>query len=45
MKASVRGIAFSYSGNLIAYITDKMMGQQSEPNIIDVRDPHNVDGK
>ncbi|KAB7497024.1 Eukaryotic translation initiation factor 3 subunit I [Armadillidium nasatum] len=43
MKASVRGISFSYSGNLIAYTTDKMMGQQSELNIIDVREPNNVD--
>ena len=42
MKASVRGIEFSYGGNLIAYTTDKMMGQESEVKVLDLR---SQDGK
>lgn len=45
MKTSVRGVNFSYSGTMIAYTTDKMMGHNSELNIIDVRDPKDVDRK
>lgn len=45
MKTSVRGVSFSYSGTMIAYTTDKMMGHNSELNIIDVREPNNIDGK
>lgn len=45
MKTSVRGVNFSYSGTMIAYTTDKMMGHNSELNIIDVREPKNVDRK
>ncbi|KAG0719008.1 Eukaryotic translation initiation factor 3 subunit I [Chionoecetes opilio] len=43
MKTSVRGVGFSYSGTMIAYTTDKMMGHNSELSIIDVREPNNVD--
>ncbi|KAK7078592.1 Eukaryotic translation initiation factor 3 subunit I [Halocaridina rubra] len=43
-KTSVRGVSFSYSGTMIAYTTDKMMGQNSELIIIDVREPNDIDG-
>ncbi|KAK4329360.1 hypothetical protein Pmani_000283 [Petrolisthes manimaculis] len=43
MKTSVRGVNFSYSGTMVAYTTDKMMGHHSELNIIDIREPNNVD--
>lgn len=36
-KTSVRGVAFSYSGNLIACTTDNIMGHNSELCILDSR--------
>jgi len=36
-KSAVRTCAFSYSGNMVAYSTDRAMGQQCIINIVDVR--------
>ncbi|XP_018026808.2 eukaryotic translation initiation factor 3 subunit I [Hyalella azteca] len=42
-KSSIRGVSFSYSGSLIAYTTDKMMGQESEVRITDIRERQDVE--
>ena len=36
-RSAVRTCAFSYSGNMVAYSTDRAMGQQCVINIVDVR--------
>lgn len=38
-NSSVRACAFSYSGNLAVYATDKALGHQCEMFIIDIRTP------
>ena len=40
--SAVRTCGFSYSSNLVAYSTDKAMGQPSELNIFDMRDSQQV---
>ena len=37
-KSAVRTCGYSYSGNMVAYSTDKTMGQPSELLIYDMRD-------
>jgi len=37
-KSAVRTCAFSYSGNVAAYTTDKTMGMECEINVVDARD-------
>lgn len=44
-KSSIRGVTFSYSGSLIGYTTDKMMGQESELRITDIREKNDSEGK
>ncbi|KAG8184438.1 hypothetical protein JTE90_026356 [Oedothorax gibbosus] len=41
---SVRTGAFSYSGQLLAYTTDKAMGKQCEIRVIDTLDPSQMSG-
>ncbi|CAB0042322.1 unnamed protein product [Trichogramma brassicae] len=41
-KSSVRACAFSFSGNLAAYATDKALGHNCEMFIIDIRAPEPV---
>lgn len=41
-KSAVRTCGYSYSGNLVAYSTDKAMGQPSELLIYDMRDNDQV---
>ena len=36
-KSAVRTAAFSYSGNLVCYTTDKQMGYPCEINVVDAR--------
>ena len=36
-RSAVRTCQFSYSGNMVAYSTDRAMGQQCVINIVDVR--------
>ena len=36
-RSAVRTCAFSYSGNMVAYSTDRAMGQQCIINVVDVR--------
>ena len=36
-KTAVRSCAFSYSGNLVAYTTDKQMGYPCIISVVDVR--------
>ncbi|XP_014210548.1 eukaryotic translation initiation factor 3 subunit I [Copidosoma floridanum] len=41
-KSSVRTCAFSYSGDLAVYATDKTLGNVCEMNIIDIRSPEAI---
>ena len=36
-RSAVRTCAFSFSGNMVAYSTDRAMGQQCVINVVDVR--------
>jgi len=42
-RSAVRTCQFSYSGNMVAYSTDRAMGQQCVINIVDVRTFSNQD--
>jgi len=42
-RSAVRACQFSYSGNMVAYSTDRAMGQQCVINIVDVRTFSNQD--
>ena len=37
VETSIRGVEFSYGGDLLAYTTDKMMGKESFVNVMDMR--------
>ena len=41
-KSAVRTCGFSFSGNLVAFSTDKAMGHACELSIYDVRDEHQI---
>ena len=41
-NSSVRACAFSYSGDLAVYATDKALGHQSEMFVIDIRSPESI---
>ena len=36
-RSAVRTCAFSFSGNMVAYSTDRAMGQQCVINVVDTR--------